>query len=143
MTAVWLQPPPGSRRGSLARAVALGGGLVRTVAGVGLLLRPHTLPTALGVDSVTAHRVAWVTRLVAGRELALGGATLHALVTGRRLGPLLMAQAASDAVDVAALLAAIRDRQVSTPRALAGVSAAALAVASQVLARGDDHDTTA
>lgn len=125
------------RRGTLARTVALGCGLVRTVAGVGLLARPETFPRALGVDSVTATRVGWLTRIVAGRELALGAGTLHALATGRPLRPWLLAQAVSDAADAGALLLAVRDRQVSPPRALAVVAVAAMGVAGEVLA--GDH----
>jgi hypothetical protein len=89
-------------------AVAPATAALRITFGVGLLVRPHLLARFLGADSVTAGRTAWLTRMVAGRELALGVGTL----TGSP-GPWLVAQMISDSSDAFAIAAALRRRQVS------------------------------
>jgi hypothetical protein len=118
-----LLPSPDRRRG--ARAGAVGGALARTAVGVALLARPQVLPRGLGVDRVTARRMAWVVRLFAARDAALGLGTVYTTLTGRPVRPWLLAQAAVDVVDGAVLAVAVRTRQVSLPRGLAVVAVAA------------------
>lgn len=127
-----LLPALTSRRS--ARALALATGLFRSAAGPALLARPETLARLLGVDSITARRTEWITRLLAGRETALGLGTLHAALTGRPVRPWLLAQAASDATDAAALLLAVRSGQVSTARALAVTAFASAGTLGELLA---------
>jgi hypothetical protein len=126
---------PTRRRRGTARKLAIYTGLFRSVAGPVLLARPELLPQVLGVDLVTSRRTAWITRLLAGRELALGLGTLHAVATRRPLRPWLYAQALCDATDALALAAAARAGQVSTPRALAVIAFAAAGATGETLAR--------
>jgi hypothetical protein len=98
---------------------ATAAGLGRVGLGLGLLARPESLPRAVGVDSVSARRMAWVVRLFAARDAALGAGAVHAVLTRRPVRPWLVAQALSDGSDVVALAVAARRRQVSTTRAAA------------------------
>lgn len=76
--------------------------------GLGLLARPQLLARILGTDSVTAGRTAWLGRMIAGREIALGVGTLSGSP-----GPWLVAQMISDTADALAVGVALRNRQVS------------------------------
>lgn len=125
---------PALTSGKMTRKLAACTGLFRSVAGPVLLTRPDLLPRLLGVDSVTARRTAWITRLLAGRELAIGLGTLHAVLTRRPIRPWLYTQALCDATDAIALLAATRTGQISTPRALAVIAFAAAGASSEILA---------
>lgn len=58
-----------------ARVVAV----ARIGVGVSMLARPTLMPRVLGVDSVTAERVSWLTRMAGIREVALGAGTLRAI----------------------------------------------------------------
>jgi hypothetical protein len=127
-----LRSLPDRRRG--ARVGAVSGGLVRAGAGLALLARPESLPSALGVDRVTARRVAWVVRLFAARDAALGVGAVHAVLTGRPAGPWLLAQASVDAVDAAVVAVAVRNRQVALPRGLAVAAVAAAAAVGGLVA---------
>lgn len=71
----------------------------RTAVGVAMLARPTLLPKSVGVDSTTAERLAWMTRMVGAREVALGAGTLLALRRGRDVEEWALAQVLSDAVD--------------------------------------------
>lgn len=128
-----------SRR--FAKKLAASTGMFRVVAGTALLARPELLAQLLGVDSVTARRVAWLGRLLAGRETALGLGTLHAVGTRRPPRPWLLAQALSDTTDAAALLLAARARQISVPRALPLVALATAGALGEILAGRATHDT--
>jgi hypothetical protein len=83
-----------------------------------VLARPTVLATGLGVDSISAERTAWVARFFAGRDLALGVGSL----TGSR--GCQVAACASDVSDLAAVLIALRSRQI---RPLPGLLAALVA----------------
>lgn len=121
---------------SFARKMAIGTGIFRVAAGSVLLANPDTLARLLGVDSVTARRSAWLTRMIAGREAGLGLGALSAARTGRGIRPALLAQAVADTADAAALLTAARSRRVSAPRALGLAAFAVAGVAGEVLAAG-------
>jgi hypothetical protein len=129
-----LHASPDRRRGAWLGVV--GEGAARAGVGLAVLVRPESLPRALGVDAVSARRMAWVVRLFAARDAALGVGAVHAVLTRRPTGPWLVAQAFVDAVDAAALMVAVRARHVSPARGLAaGVVAATATVAGLVAAR--------
>jgi hypothetical protein len=130
----------GARLGVLAAAVG------RVGVGAALVARPSALPRAVGVDSVSARRMAWLVRLFAVRDAALGAGAAHAVLTGRPVRPWLAAQALSDGSDAVALGMAIRQRQVSAVRgaAIAGFAlggcAGLLAAARRADAPAGDTD---
>jgi hypothetical protein len=96
----------------------------RTLVGAVVFARPTLLATSLGVDAITAERTAWIARLFAGRDLALGVGA----VAGSR--GCQIAACASDASDLLAVVAAIKAGHVRpTPAILAAVTAAGAAVA--------------
>jgi hypothetical protein len=102
----------------------------RIAVGAAVLARPEMLARGLRVDAATARRTVWLTRMFAARDLALGAGTLFALTRGGQPRPWLVASAVADAVDAAALAAALRQHQVSAPPAalVAGVAAGSAAV---------------
>lgn len=117
-----------------ARNLAISTGIFRATVGPALIARPETLARLFGVDNITARRTEWLTRLVAGRETALGLGTLHAGLTGRSVRPWLIAQALCDTTDAAALVRAARSRQVAAAPAVALAAFAAAGVLGEVLA---------
>jgi hypothetical protein len=100
---------------------------VRTGIGVALLVRPELLARSLGVDSLTASRVGWVSRMVGVREVVLGLGGLRAVLRGRDVRDWVHAQATCDAVDAAAVALAVARGQVA---AVSGTAWAALAAGS-------------
>ena len=122
-----------------ARVTAAGIGILRTGLGAALLARPEAMPRTLGVDRVSARRMSWAVRMFGARDAALGLLGAHAALTGRPLRPSLLAQAASDGADVVVLALAVRQRQVSAPRALA-VAAFAVSGVVGLLATARDAD---
>jgi hypothetical protein len=117
----------------------LGLGIARVGVGFALFARPAALPRAVGVDRVSARRLAWVVRLFAVRDAALGAGLAYAVVRRQPVRPWLAASAVSDAGDAVALAAAVRGREVGAVRAGAvALFALAGAVASVVAARDVD-----
>jgi hypothetical protein len=106
----------------------------RTAIGVAVLARPTVLARGLRVDSGTARRTAWLARLFAGREIALGASTLIALTRGRDTRLWLAANAVTDAMDSAALALAVRHRQVGLLAAAAGIAGAATSTTAHLAA---------
>lgn len=103
-----------------ARLVAVG----RVLVGVGALARPRLMPGLLGVDSGTAERMSWLSRMFGAREIALGaGLLLSRSPEAEREWAL--GAALSDAVDAAAFAAAVRGGVV---RGALGTAFAAMAV---------------
>jgi hypothetical protein len=99
-------------------------GAARALLGAVVLARPPLLATCLGVDSVTAQRTAWLARLFAGRDLALGAGA-----AGGSRGCQLAA-CASDVSDLLAVVLALRAKQVKpVPGVLAAAVAAGAAAA--------------
>jgi hypothetical protein len=105
----------------------------RLAVGVLATVRPTMLPRMLGSDRGTAMRAAWIVRMFAAREAALGAGTLAALQNGSSPRPWLYAQAAGDAGDALALLAAVRRGHLGKRALLVAVVAAA-GVAGNVMA---------
>jgi hypothetical protein len=110
--------------------------------GVALFARPAALPRAVGVDSVSARRMAWAVRLFAVRDAALGAGAVHAVLTGRPVRPWVLAQALSDGADAVAIGVAVRQRQVSAVRGTA-VAAFALGGCAGLLAAAGTADAAA
>ena len=79
-----------------------------------MLARPTLLARALGVDSITAERTAWIARFFAGRDFALGVGS----AAGSR--GCQVAACASDFSDLAAVLLAVRSRHVRPVPGLLG-----------------------
>lgn len=119
--------------GSVARMLAGG----RTAVGAALLARPEMLARGLRVDTATARRTAWMARMLGARDLALGAGALWALTRGGQPRPWLVAGAVADAVDAAALVTALRQRQVAAPAALLTIGTAAGSVAVHLAAVAD------
>lgn len=89
-------------------------GVARAGLGVSLLAAPVPLIRMVGVDMGTARRMAWVTRMAAARDLALGCGTLAAARARRAGHPgndvvrWLAVGAAADVADTAILTAVLR-----------------------------------
>ena len=97
---------------TVARFVGVG----RTVLGGGVLATPVSSVKALGVDTGTAKRMEFVSRMMAGRDVVIGVGTM----LSRRPAGWLLAGAVADAVDAVAVAQARREGRAG------GVVAAAL-----------------
>lgn len=113
---------PATRRTAAARRLGAAAtparlAVGRTGAGVVMVARPRLLPQALGVDSATATRTAWVVQMVGAREIALGLGTLTALRApdGRAARTWVAAGVLSDGLDVLAIGAAVLRGRLSRP----------------------------
>lgn len=139
-------PAPGkvaSERGKSQRAhsltVLLGVG--RVALGSAFLAFPVGAVRMLGVDSASAARMVWLTRMAAARDAALGVGVVGAAAARRGRVPALVVTALVDATDAAVVAAAAREHRVDRLRgyAMAGGAAAAavagLAVAGDLLRR--------
>lgn len=117
--------------------------LGRTGAGVVMLVRPRLLPERLGVDSAAASRMSWAVQMLGAREVAIGLGTAAALRSGdRRAARLwLLGAVLSDAVDAAAVGAAVARGRLSpvTGGAVTAVAATATALGVHAL-REDETD---
>lgn len=118
------------------RQVAEVVGWARLAIGVLATVRPTTLPRMLGSDTGTARRSAWIVRMFAAREAALGAGAVAALRNGKSARPWLYAQAVADAGDALALVAAVRRGHLGKRGALAALVAAA-GVAGDLVAAQD------
>ena len=88
---------------------------------------------SLGVDTATAKRMEFLSRMMAGRDVVIGVGTL----VSRRPAGWLAAGAVADAIDAAVIAQARRDGRASGPIAAAMVpGAAALALVGGVAALG-------
>ena len=103
--------------------VAVPLGAARALVGAVVLAEPTVLARTLGVDSITAERTAWIARFFAGRDLALGVGS----AAGSR--GCQVAACASDFSDLAAVLLAMRAKQV---RLLPGLFGAVVAAGAAV-----------
>lgn len=92
---------------------------LRCAVGAVALLRPSALSRVYGVDPFTARRLAWQTRMLGVREVALGAGSLLAWQRGRPLNEWIGAQALSDLTDALVVGLAARRRRVP---ALAGAA---------------------
>lgn len=109
-------------------------GLARCLLGAGMLAAPDRLARGLGTDRVTARDTGWLTRMIGGRELALGVGTLIAVRRSQGLAGWLYAQALADAGDAVALAGALRAGVVSPVRAGPVLAAALAGIAADLVA---------
>jgi hypothetical protein len=116
-------------------------GLGRTVLGLAFALDPSLSVRFLGLDAATARRIGWLAQMTAARDVALGVGTLAATARGRGSGGWLLAGAACDLADAAALTGAIARRQVAPVTAGVVIVGAVAASATAVIAvlRGRDQ----
>jgi hypothetical protein len=112
------------------RLVAAG----RVAIGAGMLARPAALPRLLGVDSATAERMAWATRMLGVREVVLGAGTLAATRGGGRGRDWVTGGAVSDAVDALAFAGAAARGRVRPVLGYAFAAVGVVAAAGQLAA---------
>ena len=116
---------------SSARRVGLAIGAGRLAIGCAALAGPVASIRLLGVDTATAARAAWLARMCAARDAALGAGTVGAVASRRGQTSWLLAGALADAGDAAAFVLAVRSGRVDRTRGYLAVAAGALgAVAS-------------
>ena len=120
------EPAAEGRRGGRAIGLLIGGG--RVAIGLAFAVNPVTSVRILGVDTATANRLAWLAQMTAARDIVLGAGTLFTSISGRGSGPWLIAGAASDLADAAALSGALTRRQVAAVPAI-GIAAGAVGLA--------------
>ena len=98
-----------------------------------MLAAPEQTVRSLGSDTATARRVAWLTRMMAVRDgaLGVGGAPGR---PARTATPWLLAAAVCDATDAVVVAAALRADRLRGPGATALVPFAAATAAVQVSA---------
>ena len=104
---------------SLARQL----GFARAGLGIGLLAAPGSVAALAGIDTGTARRMTWLTRMTAVRDLALGVGTLAALRRGDA-GRWLAVGVAADLGDLVILAGAVRQGRLARVRG-AGMAASA------------------
>jgi hypothetical protein len=117
---------------STARQLALG----RTAVAAFLMAAPVTAQRLIGLDTGTAQRIAWLTRLTAVRDGALG---VGALAAGRagEARSWVVAGAVSDAVDALVIAAALKQGRLRGVRpALVVPASAAVAAVGAAAALG-------
>jgi hypothetical protein len=110
----------------LARQLAGG----RALFGAGMLVAPELTARRLGLDTGTARRVSWLTRMMAARDAVLGVGGLLATRPGGDAVPWLAASAACDATDALVVAVAVRQGRLAglAPIALVPVAAGAAMV---------------
>ena len=116
----------------MSRPIGLLIGAGRTGIGLAFAINPTQSMRFLGVDTATARRLAWLAQMTAARDIALGLGTLTSTITGRGSAAWLLAGAACDAADAAAISAACYRKDVTPIVAAAVVAAAAAASATAV-----------
>jgi hypothetical protein len=115
----------GHALGAVAGPLELALGSARMAVGVGYLAFPVSATRMLGVDGATAARMAWLARMTAARDLALGAGAVSAAITNGRTSAWTAAGMLSDAIDAAVITVAARQRRLNRLRASAAVAAAA------------------
>jgi len=112
----------------------------RALAGTAILAAPVLSARLLGTDSATAQRVAWLTRMMAVRDAALGAGGLAATRGDGPVTPWLIGGAVSDAVDALVIGQALRTGRARGVGAIAvvpvAIGAAAVGVLTAVRLRG-------
>jgi hypothetical protein len=109
----------------MARQLALG----RAGFATAFLAAPVPALRSLGVDTATAQRISWLTRMMAVRDGALAAGALLAQRRGGDPRPWLVAGAVSDAVDAVAVAGALKAGRLKGVAPTAVVPGAAVAAA--------------
>lgn len=115
-----------------SRAGLTGSGALRMGVGAVLLARPAMLPKALGVDSVTAAKVSWLSPMIGARDLAIGAGLVQAARRGADPVPWLLAAVLADAVDALAFSGAVRKGHAGPAGGLLSTGAAVGGVVTSV-----------
>jgi hypothetical protein len=108
--------------------VGIAVGIARLAVGGVLFGVPVASVRLLSLDTATATRVTWLSRMTAARDGVLGAGTLSSAVLRQGCGGWMLAGSVSDVADAAILAAPLRAGRVRGPRAVA-VTVAAVAVA--------------
>ena len=82
-----------------ARRIALGLGVGRLALGAGFLAAPVTSVSMLGVDTVTAGRMAFLARMTAARDAVLGAGLIVEVTRNRPAAGWLLAGVGADVAD--------------------------------------------
>jgi len=123
----------GARRRRSAGRIGLAIGAGRLAIGCAALVGPEASIRLLGLDSATATRAAWLARMCAARDVALGAGTISSVASRRGQTSWLLAGALADAGDAAAFALAVRSGRLPRTR---GYLAAATGVAGAVAGLG-------
>lgn len=118
-------PPNGALARTRAAGLALG--LGRLALGTAFLARPVDSVRLLGTDTATANRMAWLARMAAVRDAALGAGAVASVAARRTAAGWLLAGALADAGDAAVLALAARDGRVDRQRGYLIATVAAIA----------------
>lgn len=111
---------------SVTRSAGLALGLGRLALGAAFLARPVDSVRLLGTDTATANRMAWLARMAAVRDAALGAGAAASLAGRRTSAGWLLAGALADAGDAVVLAVAARDGRLDRQRAYLVAGAAAI-----------------
>jgi hypothetical protein len=108
--------------------LAIGAG--RLAIGCAAFARPVAAVRMLGVDTATATRAVWLTRMTAARDAALGAATIAGVAGRREQTPWLLAGALADAGDAVAFTLAVRSGRLDRLRGYAAAASGGMGVAA-------------
>ena len=129
------QTDAGSTGTDRSRQIVLAVALLRLAVGAVSSVQPTALPRSLGIDSATAGRAAFITRMFASREIALAlGAGWTVARGGSASRPWLLAAALADGTDAVTLVAAARNGRVAKLPSYAAAAGAVAAVAAALWA---------
>jgi hypothetical protein len=115
------------------RQILLSTGVLRLVVGGALIAAPGLFGRLMGLSADSAGQADWVTRMVGGREAALGAGTLLAAARGQQGRSWLLGQMLSDAGDAAFVIAAARQGKLRPLVGPAVVGFAALGVTAEAV----------
>ena len=121
---------PAARRHRLARKIGLAVGGGRFAIGCAALADPVAAIRLLGVDTATASRAAWLARMCAARDAALGAGTISSVASRRGQTSWLLAGAVADAGDAAAFALAVRSGRMDRTRGYLAVASGVLGAAA-------------
>ena len=124
-----LSPSVLSNPESAGRQLAVG----RVGAAAACLAAPVPAARLLGLDTATAARVSWLTRMMAIRDGALGVGALLAQRNGGNAAPWLLGGAASDAVDAVVIAGALKQGRIKGVLPSAVVPLAAVVAGAAVV----------
>lgn len=121
-------PEPGkvAPAASSARRVGLAIGAGRLAIGCAALAGPAASIRLLGLDSATATRAAWLARMCAARDVALGAGAVSSVASRRGQTSWLLAGALADAGDAAAFVLAVRAGRLDRTRGYLAAATGAL-----------------
>ena len=124
-----------STTGDRARQIVLAIALLRLAVGAVSTVQPTALPRGMGIDSATAGRATFITRMFASREIAIALGTGVAVARGGPgARPWLLASALADGADAVTLIAAARAGRTAKLASYAAAAGGIVAVAASLWA---------